>query len=152
MQILSFSLDLYEVRTLRDAIAFGVACRRHWDCRIKSLSLRSAKGPACGNLHPAIHPSKHKVLHRKCWSNAVSVALCHQLAARRSHRSSQGVFFLLSLPGLTRQSIWRHPEGVTRESIFQSTILPVENKGATRSLQHNFNNRPLRSLPVDSRV
>ena len=55
MQISSFSLDLYEVRTLRDAIAFGVACRRHWDCRIKSLSWRSAKGPACGNLHPRIH-------------------------------------------------------------------------------------------------
>ena len=54
VQILSFSLDLYEVRTLRDAIAFGVACRRHWDCRIKSLSWRSAKGPACGNLHPGI--------------------------------------------------------------------------------------------------
>ena len=48
----------------------------------------------------------------------------------------------LSLPDLIRQSIWRHPKGVTRGSIFQSTILTMENNGATRSLWHNAVNLP----------
>ena len=50
--------------------------------------------------------------------------------------------FITSSPGLTRGSIWRHPEGVIRGSTFQSTILTVENNGATRSLWHSVVNPP----------
>ena len=95
---------------------------------------------------------------------------CCQLAARRSSHgcvflslsrtlfysvrlfffSSSPASFLVSSPGTLFLS--RHPRASTRGPPLQSTTPFTNSAGATRPLQHNFNNRPLRPLPVDCRI
>ncbi len=87
---------------------------------------------------------------------------CCQLAARRSSLGrvflslsrtlfySVRLFFFSSSPGTLFLS--RHPRASTRGSPLQSTTPFTNSAGATRPLQHNFNNRPLRPLPVDCRI
>ena len=75
-----FSLDLYEVRTLRDAIAFGVACRRHGGLPDKIAELAKCQGARLREFTPGNPP--FKALCHSRYSNAVSVAQFQQLTAQ----------------------------------------------------------------------